>query len=165
MGHNDCESWPVSASERDHPSIHPSIHPYIHTYIHKYHYITFTLNYITLHCITLRYITLHYIHTYVHTYIHTYLHTCMHAYIHTHLEDTSQGDHPAQLCMGSTAQESASTPIPNLLDNVTEQDRKRITVLYISRNTRISEAPGNEPQLRRRQRDAALTAWERANAA
>lgn len=31
------------------------------------------------------------------------------------------------------------------------------------RNTRTPEAPGNEPQLRRRQRDAALVAWERAN--
>ena len=37
-------------------------------------------------------------------------------------------------------------------------------MLYISRNTRTPEAPGNEPQLRRRQRDAALTAWERADA-
>ena len=34
-------------------------------------------------------------------------------------------------------------------------------MLYISRATRTPEAPGNEPQLRRRQRDSALAAWER----
>ena len=55
-------------------------------------------------------------------------------------------------------------PYPDLLAEVTDQDRQRITVLYISRNTRTPDAPGNEPQLRRRQRDAALTAWERADA-
>ena len=55
-------------------------------------------------------------------------------------------------------------PYPDLLEEVTNQDRQRITVLYISRNTRTPDAPGNEPQLRRRQRDAALTAWERADA-
>ena len=55
-------------------------------------------------------------------------------------------------------------PYPDLLADTTEQDRQRITVLYISRNARTPEAPGNEPQLRRRQRDAALTAWERADA-
>ena len=52
----------------------------------------------------------------------------------------------------------------DLLEDLTLQDRKRVTVLYISKNTRTPDAPGNEPQLRRRQRDAALTAWERANA-
>ena len=55
-------------------------------------------------------------------------------------------------------------PYPDLLAEVTPQDRQRITVLYISKNTRTPDAPGNEPQLRRRQRDAALTAWERADA-
>ena len=55
-------------------------------------------------------------------------------------------------------------PYPDLLAEVTDQDRHRITVLYISKNTRTPDAPGNEPQLRRRQRDAALTAWERADA-
>ena len=55
-------------------------------------------------------------------------------------------------------------PYPDLLAEITDQDRRRITVLYISKNTRTPDAPGNEPQLRRRQRDAALTAWERADA-
>ena len=50
-------------------------------------------------------------------------------------------------------------PYLDQLENVTEQDFHRVTVLYVSRNTR---SPGSEPQLRRRQRDAALTAWERA---
>ena len=56
-------------------------------------------------------------------------------------------------------------PYPDLLAEVTEQDRKRITVLYIHKNTRTPEAPGNEPQLRRRQRDAALAAWEQGRCA
>lgn len=34
-------------------------------------------------------------------------------------------------------------------------------MLYISKNTRAPEAPGNEPQVRRRQRDAALVAWDK----
>ena len=42
------------------------------------------------------------------------------------------------------------------------KSRAPFHVLYISRNTRTPDAPGNEPQLRRRQRDSALTAWERA---
>ena len=50
----------------------------------------------------------------------------------------------------------------DILEEVTEQDFARITVLYISRATRTPDAPGNEPQLRRRQRDSALAAWERA---
>ena len=50
----------------------------------------------------------------------------------------------------------------DLLEDISEQDFRRITVLYISRATRTPDAPGNEPQLRRRQRDSALTAWERA---
>ena len=53
-------------------------------------------------------------------------------------------------------------PFHDILDQITEQDFHRVTVLYVSRNTRSPEAPGSEPQLRRRQRDAALTAWERA---
>ena len=52
----------------------------------------------------------------------------------------------------------------DLLEDLTTQDRRRVTVLYISKNSRAPDAPGNEPQLLRRQRDAALTAWERANA-
>ena len=76
-----------------------------------------------------------------------------------------QGHHPAQFRLGSLAQEPAPASIPRpYMDNITNQERKRITVLYISRNTKTPDAPGNEPQLRRRQRDAALTAWERANA-
>ena len=54
-------------------------------------------------------------------------------------------------------------PYPDLLDGITDQDRRRITVHYISRSTKTPDAPGSEPQLRRRQRDAALTAWERAD--
>ena len=53
-------------------------------------------------------------------------------------------------------------PFLDILEQVTDQDFNRVTVLYVSRNTRSPEAPGSEPQLRRRQRDAALTAWERA---
>ena len=37
-----------------------------------------------------------------------------------------------------------------------------ITPLYIHKNHKTPEAPGNEPHLRQRQRDAALAAWERA---
>ena len=50
----------------------------------------------------------------------------------------------------------------DILEEVTEQDFARIAVLYISRATRTPDALGNEPQLRRRQRDSALAAWERA---
>ena len=50
----------------------------------------------------------------------------------------------------------------DLYHGLTETDFQRITVLYVSRNTRTPDTPGNEPHLRRRQRDAALTAWERA---
>ena len=49
----------------------------------------------------------------------------------------------------------------DLLEDISEQDFRRI-VLYISRATRTPDAPGNGPQLWRRQRDSALTAWERA---
>ena len=38
----------------------------------------------------------------------------------------------------------------------------RITPLYVHKNHKTPEAPGNEPHLRQRQRDAALAAWERA---
>ena len=37
-----------------------------------------------------------------------------------------------------------------------------ITPLYIHKNHKTPDAPGNEPHLRQRQRDAALAAWERA---
>ena len=50
----------------------------------------------------------------------------------------------------------------DLYQGLTDEDFHRITVLYISRNTRTPDTPGNEPHLRRRQRDAALAAWERA---
>ena len=53
-------------------------------------------------------------------------------------------------------------PYQDQLEHLTEQDFQRIKVLYVARNTRSPEAPGSEPQLRRRQRDAALAAWERA---
>ena len=39
-----------------------------------------------------------------------------------------------------------------------------MTVLYVSKNTRAPDTPGSEPHLQRRQRDAALAAWERADA-
>ena len=39
----------------------------------------------------------------------------------------------------------------------------RITPLHIHRNQRTPDAPGSEPHLRQRQRDAALAAYERAN--
>ena len=53
-------------------------------------------------------------------------------------------------------------PFLDQLEQLTDADFQRVTVLYVCRNTRTPEAPGNEPQLRRRQRDAALVAWERA---
>ena len=37
------------------------------------------------------------------------------------------------------------------------------TALYVSAQARTPDQPGAEPHLRRRQRDAGLTAWERAN--
>ena len=55
-------------------------------------------------------------------------------------------------------------PCLDLFEGLTDQDFHRVTVLYVSRNTRAPEAPGSEPHLKRRQRDAALAAWERANA-
>ena len=54
-------------------------------------------------------------------------------------------------------------PYQDILEHVTDQDYQRVTVLYVCRSARTPEAPGNEPQLRRRQRDAALAARERAN--
>ena len=54
------------------------------------------------------------------------------------------------------------SPYMDLLADVPPQDYQRVTVLYISKNTRTPDAPANEPQLRRRQREAALAAWERA---
>ena len=38
-------------------------------------------------------------------------------------------------------------PFQDLLDQVTETDFARVTVLYVSRSTKAPEAPGNEPQL------------------
>lgn len=55
-------------------------------------------------------------------------------------------------------------PFQDLLEQITAEDLARVTVLYVSRNTKTPDAPGNEPQLCRRQRDAALVAWERVNA-
>ena len=54
------------------------------------------------------------------------------------------------------------SPYMDLLAEVPPHDYQRVTVLYISKNTRTPDAPANEPQLRRRQREAALAAWERA---
>lgn len=74
-----------------------------------------------------------------------------------------EGHCPVGLSLGdldAPAQESSQ----DLLEQLTEEDLARVTVLYVSRNTQTPDAPGNEPQLRRRQRDAALVAWERANA-
>ena len=68
----------------------------------------------------------------------------MHTYIHTWHQPRSRA------------------AFQDLLEDISEQDFWRITVLYISRATRTPDAPGNEPQLQRRQRDSALTAWERA---
>ena len=39
-------------------------------------------------------------------------------------------------------------PFQDILEDITSQDLERVTVLYISRNTRTPDAPGNEPQLR-----------------
>ena len=50
-----------------------------------------------------------------------------------------------------------------LYEGLTDDDFRRVTVLYVSKNTRTPDTPGNEPHLQRRQRDAALAAWERAN--
>ena len=47
----------------------------------------------------------------------------------------------------------------DLLHPLKDEDFHRVTVLYISKNTRTPDMPGNEPHLQRRQRDAALTAW------
>ena len=54
-------------------------------------------------------------------------------------------------------------PYMDILAEVPPQDYQRVTVLYISKNTRTPDAPANEPQLKKRQREAALAAWERAN--
>ena len=65
----------------------------------------------------------------------------------------SEGHCPIGLSLGSLAQAAQTTPVPGFRTN---QDRRRVTVLYVPRNTKTPDAPGNEPQLRRRQRDAAL---------
>ena len=51
----------------------------------------------------------------------------------------------------------------DLLHELAKEDFQRVTVLYISRCTRTPHTPGSEPHFERRQRDAALTAWERAS--
>ena len=51
----------------------------------------------------------------------------------------------------------------DLTRGIEEHLYQHITPLYIHKNTRTPEAPGNEPHLRRRQRDAALAAYERAS--
>ena len=53
-------------------------------------------------------------------------------------------------------------PFQDILEDITDQDYSRISVLYIPKQTRTPDAPGNEPQLRKRQRDSALAAWERS---
>ena len=59
-------------------------------------------------------------------------------------------------------QEKHRGPFLDQLEQITAHDYQRVTVLYVARNTKSPQAPGSEPQLRRRQRDAALAAWERA---
>ena len=54
-------------------------------------------------------------------------------------------------------------PFPDLLEDLTTSDRQRVTVLYVSRNTRTPEAPGNEPLNSEDARE--MVAWERANIA
>ena len=51
-----------------------------------------------------------------------------------------------------------------LYEGLTDSDFQRVTVLYVSKSTRAPETPGSEPRLQRRQSDAALAAWERADA-
>ena len=49
------------------------------------------------------------------------------------------------------------------VQGLAEELFRRITPLYIHKSQRTPDAPGSEPDLRQRQRDAALAAWERAN--
>ena len=58
--------------------------------------------------------------------------------------------------------EKQRRPYQDILNEVPPQDFKRVTVLYVSKNTRTPDQPANEPQLKRRQRETALAAWERA---
>ena len=51
----------------------------------------------------------------------------------------------------------------DLYEGLTAEDFQRVTVLYVSKNTRTPDTPGSEPHLQRRQRDAALAAWEPPN--
>ena len=51
----------------------------------------------------------------------------------------------------------------NLIHGFPNELFSRITPLYIHRNQRTPDAPGSEPHLQQRQRDAALAAYERAN--
>ena len=52
----------------------------------------------------------------------------------------------------------------DLVQGLPEELFSRITPLYIHKNQRTPDAPSSEPHLKQRQRDAALAAWERANA-
>lgn len=65
--------------------------------------------------------------------------------------------------VGSLDQSPQRRGFMDLAEEIQDQDYHRITVLYVSKNTRTPDAPGREPQLRRRQRDAGVVAWERAN--
>ena len=49
---------------------------------------------------------------------------------------------PTQLSLGGMDKQPHQHPYPDLLEGATEQDRKRITVLYISRKTRTPDSPG-----------------------
>lgn len=51
---------------------------------------------------------------------------------------------------GAWANPRHRQPYLDLLEDLTDQDTQRVTVLYVSRKTRTPEAPGNEPHLRRR---------------
>ena len=53
--------------------------------------------------------------------------------------------------------EKQRQPYMDILAEVPPQDFKRVTVLYISKNTRTPDAPAKEPQLRKRQRETALS--------
>ena len=45
-------------------------------------------------------------------------------------------------------QPKSRSTFQDIFEGLTPQDLSRVTVLYISRNTRTPDAPGNEPQLR-----------------
>ena len=131
------------------------------------HYINQKQTYATHN--TIQYNTLQHIHTYIHTYIQTGAQTKARALFAGLVALAKHTTTPvkviAQLASVWEAWQShhRNQPFPDLVEDLTTSDRQRVTVLYVSRNTRTPEAPQSEPQLRRRQRDAALVAWERAN--